>query len=63
VGVRLLGVGLSGFEEEPEQLGLFGEPGKADDERQRALTEGIDAVRARFGADAIRRGGRGKERR
>jgi DNA polymerase-4 len=63
VGMRLLGVGLSGFEEEPEQLDLFGEPEKADDDRARALAEGIDAVRARFGTDAIRRGGKRGEHR
>ena len=57
VGVRLLGVGLSGFEDAGEQLDLFSEPVRAASERERALAEGIDAVRARFGADAIRRGG------
>ncbi len=63
VGVRLLGVGLSGFEDEAEQLGLFSEPGASEDDRERALADGIDAVRARFGTDAIRRGGRPREHR
>ncbi len=60
VGVRLLGVGLSGFEAEAEQLDLFSEAPQREDDKQRALAEGIDAVRARFGTDAIRRGGRSR---
>jgi DNA polymerase-4 len=63
VGVRLLGVGLSGFEDEAEQLGLFGEEDGHDDGRDHALAEGMDAIRAKFGDDAIRRGDRPKGRR
>jgi DNA polymerase-4 len=64
VGVRLLGVGLSGFDEEAEQLGLFAEDeAGGGDGRAHALAEGLDAIRARFGDDSIRRGDRPKGRR
>ncbi len=55
---RLLGVGLSGLAEgdEEAQLSLF-EAGKqvvdTETPRDRALTSAVDALRARFGADAI----------
>lgn len=51
VGLRLLGVGLSGLEEPSAQLDLFEERGAT--ERRRALARGVDAVRARFGEDSI----------
>jgi DNA polymerase-4 len=60
---RLLGVALSGLAdgEEEEQLSLFGEGGQQRDHpvavhetpRDRALATAVDALRARFGADAI----------
>jgi DNA polymerase IV len=54
--VRLLGVGLSGFESEPpaRQLSLWDavQPTKPDDPLQSTL----DSLRERFGDDAIRRG-------
>lgn len=66
IGLRLLGVGLSGFDERTTQPGLFdadtlempGEPEQptlSPQERQR-LVRGIDAVREKFGDTAIRRG-------
>ena len=54
-GMRLLGLGLSGFSSPAEQLDLFAEE-PANRERRRALAQGIDAVRRRFGDDAIERG-------
>ena len=63
VGVRLLGVGLSGFEETVEQLDLFAGTQQREDGREDALTRGIDAVRARFGDGAIRRGQPRRDRR
>lgn len=65
VGVRLLGIGLSGFEEEGEQLTLLAEEPAAAAARQpaepsrkpgRELVRGIDAVRERFGDTALRSG-------
>ncbi len=64
VGVRLLGVGVSGFEERAEQLDLLGEQGSeapdASDEtvadRARRMSEGVEAVRTRFGKGAVRFG-------
>lgn len=59
VGVRLLGIGLSGFDagDGPAQLGLFGEDAAAaevvETERDRALARTVDALRARFGDRAI----------
>jgi DNA polymerase-4 len=55
---RLLGVGLSGLAEGDEegQLSLFEGGSPATDgetPRDRALTSAVDALRARFGADAI----------
>jgi DNA polymerase-4 len=59
VGLRLIGIGLSGFDEPTEQLDLFaGADAAADSERDRALARGMDAVRERFGSDAISRGPR-----
>ncbi len=54
--VRLLGVGISGFEaaEGHRQLGLW-EDRRAEAQHQR-LQETLDALRDRFGEDAIRRG-------
>lgn len=64
VGLRLLGVGVSGFEERTVQLDLLGasgdvasvadsgEAGNAPRSRE-GLVRGIDAVRERFGDDAV----------
>jgi DNA polymerase-4 len=54
---RLLGVSLSGLEEADAdtQLSLFGDDATepVESARDRALSRAIDAVRARFGADAV----------
>lgn len=55
VGLRLLGVGVSGFNPRVEQLPLIGEADKPPAAR-RELVQGIDAVRAKFGPDAVRFG-------
>lgn len=54
VPVRLVGVGVSGFEEEPAQLSLFGEA--EDDGAVRggeALARVTDALRERYGDEAL----------
>jgi len=56
VGVRLLGVGVSGFEPVGEQLDLFAEDERVQDPRDAMLLDSLDAVRERFGDEAIRRG-------
>jgi DNA polymerase-4 len=59
VGVRLLGIGVSGFNERAEQLALASEPpnGAAQTVRGRGdLVRSIDAVRERFGDEAVRFG-------
>jgi DNA polymerase IV len=61
VGARLLGVTLSQFGDAagPEQLALFQEAPDADEpaesERDRSLARTVDAIRARFGREAVRR--------
>lgn len=54
-GLRLLGFGVSGFGVPSTQLDLFAGEG-ASTSKRRALVESMDAVRARFGDDAIMRG-------
>jgi DNA polymerase-4 len=66
VGLRLLGVGLSGFDERSEQLDLLADESEetsamaASDSppsrRRDGLVRGLDAVRERFGEDAVRFG-------
>lgn len=62
VGVRLLGIALSHFDElppEPTQLALFEAPPAAptdepvETDRDRALTSALDRIRGRFGAKSI----------
>lgn len=71
--VRLLGLGLSGFDDAPVQAvlpGVFSSPGAgevrdpAEEERRRRLDDALDAVRRRFGRAAVQRGRlfAGKER-
>ncbi len=56
-GLRLVGFGTSGFEETAVQLGLFGDDdGAAERPKRKALAEAADAVKARFGDAAIKRG-------
>lgn len=54
-GLRLLGFGVSGFGVSSTQLDLFAAE-TSDSSKSRALVESMDAVRARFGDDAIVRG-------
>jgi len=63
VGVRLLGVGLSGFDSKAVQLDLLGGDTHNDAPaacnartRRPGLVKGVDAVRERFGDDALRFG-------
>jgi DNA polymerase-4 len=70
IGLRLLGVGLSGFDDKAIQLDLLGEDGldapssappargvtaKPAEDRAR-LVRGIDAVKEKFGTEAVRFG-------
>ena len=50
--VRLLGVGASKLAPAVHQLGLWDTP----DQKERRLLEAVDALRARFGEDAVRSG-------
>ena len=59
VGVRLLGVGVSGFGEAPRQLALLGDGSGGRDERRAAIDRAVDELRERFGDDAVRFGVRG----
>ena len=56
--VRLIGVGVSGFESEgPSQLSLMPEPKPQSDEKRRGrLDRAVDALRERYGRDAVVRG-------
>jgi len=54
--IRLLGFCVSGFGQATDQLDLFGEEDDADRSKTRALAEGLDAIRSRFGTGAILRG-------
>lgn len=58
-GVRLLGVGVSSMAdgEEFPQLDLFPDSTPMESERQRTLSRVMDALKARFGEDAVRPGG------
>lgn len=52
--LRLLGMSLGGLEKRQENLGLFSDPAV---DRQRRLDGAADAVRKRFGDDAVGRAG------
>jgi len=52
--VRLIGVGLSGFESPHRQLGLWDDP--RTDEQKRRLQATLDELRERFGDGAVKRG-------
>jgi DNA polymerase-4 len=58
VGVRLLGVGVTGFGAVPQQLTLPAEGEPAPDVRRRAIERACDELRERFGEDAVRFGSR-----
>ena len=55
--LRLVGVALSNLSGPSRQLGLFG-----GESRSRSIGPAMDAVRARFGYDAIRLGATGNTR-
>lgn len=57
VGVRLLGVGVSGFGGAPRQLALLMD-GAEPDARRVAIERAVDGLRERFGDDAVRFGTR-----
>jgi DNA polymerase-4 len=52
--VRLLGVGVTGFEDEPRQLGLWEQP--RVEAEQSSLETALDKLRDRFGDSVIQRG-------
>jgi len=52
--VRLIGVGLSGFQTPHRQLGLWDDQAALEEDRRLQTT--LDELRERFGDDAIRRG-------
>lgn len=55
--VRLLGMGVSGFEETaPVQMGLFSSQQEARSEEASALSRACDELKARFGDSAVRYG-------
>lgn len=62
IGLRLLGVGVSGFDDKPVQLDLLGEEDAIDTLKpsgrtaREELARGLDAVRDRFGDSAVRYG-------
>ena len=67
VGLRLVGVGVSGFDDRPEQLSLFGFDGEGEAEMEPEddesaprgngrLAEATDKVKDRFGEKAVRYG-------
>lgn len=58
VGVRLLGVGVSGFQDAPTQLELPVTEDARDDPRRRAVERAVDELRERFGDRAVRFGTR-----
>lgn len=58
VGVRLLGVGVSGFGEAPLQLALDTEGAPPPDERRASIERAVDELRERFGENAVRFGTR-----
>jgi DNA polymerase-4 len=58
VGVRLLGVGVSGFDEVGAQLQLTPVEEADDVERRNAIVEDIDRINERFGAGTVSRGTR-----
>jgi DNA polymerase-4 len=60
VGVRLLGVGVSGFDGAPEQLTLAEDDGDERD-RMSSLADDVDSINERFGDDAVTFGVRRKK--
>jgi DNA polymerase-4 len=58
VGVRLLGVGVSGFGSLPRQLTLLEPEAEERDARRAAIDRAVDELRERFGDDVVRFGTR-----
>jgi len=58
VGVRLLGVGVSGFGAVPRQMTLLDAEADRRDDRRAAIDRAVDELRERFGDDAVRFGTR-----
>lgn len=58
VGLRLLGVGVSGFGAAPRQLTLLDGQSEAGDSRRAIIDRAVDELRERFGDDAVRFGAR-----
>jgi DNA polymerase-4 len=59
--VRLIGVGVSKFEQpEERQLSLFEEPGEGKVEKLRRLSQTVDRIREKYGPGAIRRASSGE---
>jgi len=56
VGIRLLGVAVSGFETPSTQLDLLGEVVHHESRERERLARSIESVKERFGEDAIRSG-------
>ncbi len=62
IGLRLLGVGVSGFDDKAVQLDLLGESNRLDEvtgsgrSAREELVRGLDAVREKFGDGAVRFG-------
>ncbi|UJX41818.1 DNA polymerase IV [Desulfovibrio sp. JY] len=54
--LRLIGVGVSNFGNEPRQLSLFEDPGRKRREHGGKIDAALDAIRGKFGRDAIVRG-------
>jgi len=53
--VRLIGVGVSKFEQEERQLSLFEGTGEGKVERLRRLDQAVDRIREKYGEEAIQR--------
>ncbi|MBN2404827.1 MAG: DNA polymerase IV [Coriobacteriia bacterium] len=58
-GLRLLGFGVAGFGQQTQQLELLDESVQADTSKPRALVEGLDRIKERFGDDVLGFGVRG----
>lgn len=58
VGVRLLGVGVSGFDHAALQLDLLASASSGPDARRAAIERTVDELRERFGDDSVSFGGR-----
>jgi DNA polymerase-4 len=53
--VRLIGVGVSRFEQEERQLSLFEAPGEGKVAKLRRLSQAVDQIRGKYGDEAIQR--------